>query len=86
MERLLVLLLVLIPLSLIVYVIGVRMLASFSRPVPQPPPAGELRRVRLEYRCSLCGAEVRMTRAPLEDPEPPRCCMEPMDLVAAPER
>jgi hypothetical protein len=86
MERTLVLVLLLVPLALVVYIVGVRILASFSRPVPEPPPPGELRRVRLEYRCSLCGSEVRMTRAPTEEPEPPRCCMEPMELVAAPER
>ena len=34
------------------------------------------------YRCAICGAEVRMTIAPDEDPEPPRHCLEDMDLVA----
>lgn len=66
---------------LIIYNIGFRMLASFSRSVPEPPPSGELRRVRLSYRCSLCGTEVRMTHAPQQLPEAPRCCMEDMDLV-----
>ena len=41
-------------------------------PLPEPPPAGELRKVKIMYRCSICGAEVRMTIAPHEDPEPPR--------------
>lgn len=49
---------------------------------PPPPDPGTIRRVRLVYRCSVCGAEVRMTAAPSEDPEPPRHCMEDMDLVA----
>jgi hypothetical protein len=79
-------LILLILLAYVVYRLGLKVMVSFSRPVPKPPPPGELRRVRLEYRCSLCGSELRMTRAPLEDPEPPRCCMEPMDLVSAPER
>lgn len=70
----------------LVYRIGFKVMVSFSRPVPEPPPPGELRRVRLEYRCSLCGSEIRMTRAPQEHPEAPRCCMEAMDLVRAPER
>jgi hypothetical protein len=65
----------------VVYRIGLKMMAGFSRPVPPPPPPGELRRVKLAYRCSLCGTEVRMTRAPNQHPEPPRCCMEDMDLV-----
>lgn len=65
----------------IVYSIGLKMMASFSRPVPAPPPPGELRRVKLSYRCSLCGTEVRMTHAPQQQPEAPRCCMEDMDLL-----
>ena len=62
--------------------IGVVMLGGLARPVPEPPPPGELRNVRLLYRCSICGTEVRMTAANDEDPEPPRHCLEDMDLVA----
>ncbi|MGI8937074.1 MAG: hypothetical protein ACR2JF_02445 [Iamia sp.] len=61
--------------------VGVAMLAGFTRPVPEPPPVGELRKVKLVYRCSLCGTEVRMTAAVDEDPEPPRHCMDEMDLM-----
>lgn len=78
-----------LPLSVLfiyaVYRVGLRLMASFSQPVPEPPPPGELRKVRLDYRCSLCGTEVRMTRAPSEMPEPPRCCMDEMDLVRTEE-
>ena len=45
----------------------------------------ELRRVNLRYRCSICGAEVRMVQASEDLPEPPRHCQEDMDLVAARE-
>jgi DNA-directed RNA polymerase subunit RPC12/RpoP len=38
--------------------------------------------VKLIYRCSICGTEVRMTAANDEDPEPPRHCMDDMELVA----
>lgn len=62
--------------------LGLAMLRGLARPVPEPPPAGELRKVKIAYRCSLCGAEVRMTIAPDEDPQPPRHCLEDMDLVA----
>ncbi len=62
--------------------VGMKILRSFGQPVPAPPPAGEMRRVKLQYRCSICGTEVRMTAAPDEDPEPPRHCQEDMDLVA----
>ena len=62
--------------------LGVVMLGGLARPVPEPPPPGELRKVRLLYRCSICGTEVRMTAANEEEPEAPRHCLEDMDLVA----
>lgn len=60
---------------------GIAVLSSLATPLPAPPPPGELRRVRLAYRCSLCGTEVRMTSANDEVPEAPRHCMEEMDLL-----
>ena len=62
--------------------IGLAVLAALARPLPEPPPPGEMRKVDLRYRCSICGAEVRMTRATEELPPPPRHCQEDMDLVA----
>ena len=70
---------------IVIYRIGFKMLAGLSTPLPEPPPAGELRKVRLEYRCSVCGAEIRMVLANDETPEPPRHCMEEMDLVRKPD-
>ena len=61
---------------------GIGMLRSLTTPMPPPPPAGELRKVNVRYRCSICGVEVRMTLAAEEDPPAPRHCMEDMDLVA----
>lgn len=61
--------------------IGMKMLSGFATPPPEPPPAGELRRVKIMYRCEICGSEVRMTVAPDEDPDPPRHCMDEMTLV-----
>lgn len=63
--------------------VGVAVLTGLATPLPAPPPAGELRRVRLVYRCSLCGTEVRMTSANDEVPEPPRHCMEDMELLSS---
>ena len=63
--------------------VGMNVLGGFARPVPPPPDPGELRRVRLTYRCSICSTEVRMTQANDEVPEPPRHCMEDMDLVTS---
>jgi hypothetical protein len=60
---------------------GLFVLRTLGRPVPAPDP-GELRRVNLKYRCTICGAEVRMTKAGDELPEPPRHCLEDMQLVA----
>ncbi|MEC8947648.1 MAG: hypothetical protein VX897_04935, partial [Actinomycetota bacterium] len=42
---------------------GIAILRALATPIPEPPPAGELRKVKLQYRCSLCGTEVRMTVA-----------------------
>ena len=40
--------------------LGVLMLGGLARPIPEPPPEGELRKVKLHYRCEICGTEVRM--------------------------
>ena len=63
--------------------VGLSIVRALARP-NEPPPTGELRRVNLRYRCSICGAEVRMTHAAEELPPPPRHCQEDMDLVAPP--
>ena len=44
-----------------------------------------MRPIKVKYRCSLCGVEARMTLAPTETPDPPRHCMEDMDLVKSSE-
>ncbi len=61
---------------------GVLMLGGLARPVPEPLPSGEMRKVKIGYRCDICGAELRMTAAPDEDPEPPRHCQDEMTLMA----
>ncbi len=61
--------------------LGFVMLGGLARPTPEPPPAGELRSVKIMYRCSVCGTEVRMTVANDEMPDPPRHCQDEMDLV-----
>ena len=66
---------------LVFFKIGFAMLGGLAQPVPEPPPAGELRKVKIMYRCSICGTEVRMTVANDQMPEPPRHCQDEMDLV-----
>ncbi|MCH2438434.1 MAG: hypothetical protein MK182_04950 [Acidimicrobiales bacterium] len=66
--------------ALFMFRIGLAVLRMLATPIPEPPPAGELRKVKLQYRCSLCGTEVRMTVAPDETPDPPRHCMDDMEL------
>lgn len=68
----------------VVMKVGLTVLRALAQPVPPPPPPGELRKVNLRFRCSLCGTELRMTAAPDEDPEPPRHCLEDMQVVAPP--
>ena len=62
--------------------LGLAMLRGLATPLPEPPPAGELRKVKIQYRCTICGTEVRMTVATDREPEPPRHCLEDMELVA----
>ncbi|MGZ5380209.1 MAG: hypothetical protein ACXWD8_20255 [Mycobacterium sp.] len=61
---------------------GTGLLRSFSAPMSTPPPAGELRKVNVRYRCSVCGLEIKLTLAPDEDPPPPRHCLEDLEIVA----
>ena len=61
--------------------VGFAMLRMFAQPTPEPPPPGELRKVKIVYRCDLCGTEVRMTMANDEVPEPPKHCLEDMVLL-----
>jgi hypothetical protein len=62
--------------------VGLALLRGLGTPLPPPPPPGEMRKVNLRYRCSICGAEVKMTLATEELPDAPRHCQEDMDLVA----
>lgn len=62
--------------------VGFALLRGLAQPAPEPPPPGEMRKVKLEYRCTVCGTEVRMTAAPDQEPPPPRHCLEDMQLVA----
>lgn len=62
--------------------IGMTVLGGLARPIPEPPPVGELRKVKMTYRCDICGTEVKMTVAPTDDPEPPRHCQDDMRLTA----
>lgn len=61
---------------------GIGMLRSMTTPLPGPPPPGEMRRINVKYRCSVCGLELKMMLAPDQDPPPPRHCLEDMDLIA----
>ena len=63
--------------------VGMLMLGGLARK-HEPPEVGELRRVNLRYRCSICLTEVKMVQATEELPLPPRHCQEDMDLVAGP--
>jgi len=65
-----------------IWKVGLGMLRSMTSSLPPPPPSGEMRRINVRYRCTVCGVELRMVMAPDEDPPPPKHCLEEMDLVA----
>ena len=71
-------------LFLLIMKVGLFFIRGFAQGMPEPPPPGEMRKVNLRYRCELCGAEVKMTAAAEQEPEPPRHCMEDMALVPGP--
>ena len=76
-------LLIAVAASVVIMRVGLSMLRALAVP-NEPPPPGEMRRVNLRYRCSICGTEVRMTQANEELPPPPRHCLEDMEVVAPP--
>ena len=61
--------------------VGLAMLRGMAAPIPEPPPAGELRKVKIQFQCQICGTEVRMTLSTDQEPEAPRHCMQEMDMV-----
>ena len=75
-------LLIAVAVFVVIMGVGIAILRALATPMPEPPPPGEMRKVDLRFRCSICGAEVRMTAAAEQEPEPPRHCLEDMQLVA----
>ena len=70
--------------AVVIYVIGASMLRKFHVAPPAEVDPEDIKPVDLQFRCIVCGAEVTMTAAQEEDPEPPRHCREDMILVAGP--
>ncbi len=66
-----------------IYVIGASMLRKFKVAPPPEPDPDDIKPVNLRFRCTVCGAEVTMTAAQGEDPEPPRHCREDMVLISS---
>ena len=54
---------------------GVKMLVN----APQEPDPDAVIEVAMDYRCSVCGLHLTVTRAQDDDFSPPRHCHEPMD-------
>ena len=71
--------------GLLILRIGIGILRMFAQPVAEPPPPGELRKVKLRFKCPQCGMELRVTQAPDEVVLPPRHCMDEMDLIPDPD-
>ena len=75
--------LVALAIGFVIFKVGFAILGSMARPAPEPPPAGEMRKVKVRYRCPTCGMELRVEQSPDEDPVPPRHCMDEMELLPA---
>jgi hypothetical protein len=69
--------------GLTLYVIGATLLRKFHVAPPAEPDPDDIKPVNLRFRCVVCGAEVTMTAAQDDEPEPPRHCREDMVLVDA---
>jgi hypothetical protein len=69
--------------ALVIYLIGARSVANFSKAEPPPDPSeAELEDVDYRYQCIVCGAQAVLYAAPEgEVPDPPRHCREPMALI-----
>jgi hypothetical protein len=78
-------LLIALAMAYVIFKVGYALLGSFGSPMPEPPPPGELRRVKLTYRCPQCGMQLRVTQAPDQEIIAPRHCMDEMDLVPEPD-
>ena len=65
-----------------IWKVGLGMLRSMTSSLPPSPPSGEMRRINVRYRCSVCGMELKLTLAPDQDPPPPKHCLEEMQFVA----
>jgi hypothetical protein len=70
--------------AVVIYLIGARSIANFTKSDPPPDPSEvPLEDVDYRYRCIVCGAQAVLFAAPEgEVPEAPRHCREPMVLVA----
>ena len=66
----------------VIWRMGRAVLGGLVRPIPEPPPPGELRKVKITYRCALCGTGVGMRGANAVVRSPPRHCQDEMELVA----
>ncbi len=62
--------------------VGIVLLRILSQKTPDPPPVGELRKVQLNYHCTICATELQIKVAPVDDPDPPKHCGEEMNLQA----
>lgn len=60
---------------------GVWTVRLLARPVPPPPDQEDLVTVALDYRCSVCGMTLTVTRAPGDEAKAPRHCREDMEPV-----
>ena len=64
--------------SIVVIVAVLRMFAQPSADAAGPGPTRSVEDENIVFRCSVCGTEVRMTTAPMDELDAPRHCRETM--------
>jgi len=60
---------------------GVWVVRLLARPIPPEPDEKDLLEVKADYRCTVCGMRLTVTRVQGDEAKPPRHCREEMEIA-----